>query len=137
MKKIKHPYGGLTMVIYGASRILLLTLVVAMMLSVTSCKPVEKADVLGTYVKVNEQPVKFRTSNTEIILEGTDGRVTLKLRADDIALLGDNKLSWTLNEGKVIIYLFNASISGDFKRDIVSRDKIVDLGGEGIIWKKL
>lgn len=131
-KKFKHPYGGITMVINGASRILLLTLVVAMMLSITSCaKPVEEADVVGTYVKVNEQPVKFRTGATEITLAGTDGEVILQLRAGGEALLGDQKLPWTLDEGKVIIYFINASASGDFKGD-----KIVDLGGEGMIWNK-
>jgi hypothetical protein len=103
-----------------------------MMLSITSCaKPVEEADVVGTYVKVNEQPVKFRTSNTEISLAGTDGEATLQLITGGQALLGDQKLPWTLDEGKVTIHFVNASTSGDFKGD-----KIVDLGGEGMIWNK-
>jgi len=131
-KYFKHSSGGITLVINGASQILILTLVVAMILSITSCaRPVEKADVVGWYTKVNEQPVKFRAGATEISLKGTEGKVILQLNAGDEALLGGQKLSWTLKEGKVIIYLFNASASGDYKGD-----KIIGLGGEGIIWNK-
>jgi hypothetical protein len=120
------------MVIKGASPILLPTLVVAMMLSITGCaKRVEETDVVGTYVKANEQPVKFYTSATEITLDGTSGEVMLRLKAGGEAVLGDQTLPWRLDEGKVVIYFFNASTSGDFKRD-----KIVDLGGEGMIWNK-
>lgn len=133
VKNFKHPSGGITMVIKGASRILLLTIVVAMMLSISSCaKPVAEADVVGTYMKVNKQPFKLRAGATEITLAGTNGEVILKLRAGGEALLGDDmKLPWTLDEGKVTIYFSNASTSGDFKGN-----KIVDLGGEGMIWNK-
>lgn len=116
----------------GASRILLLTLVVTMMLSIASCaKPVEEADVVGTYVKVNDQPVKLRAGGTEITLSGTEGEVILQLKAGGEALVGDQKLPWSLDENKVIIYFINASTSGDF-----SGNKIIDLGGEGMIWNK-
>jgi len=131
-KRFEHPYGGMTMVIKGVSRILLLTVVAAMALSITGCaKPVEEADVVGTYVKDSEQSVMFRTSSTVISLKGTEGEVTLRLKAGGEAELGDNTLSWTLDDGKVTLYLFNASSSGEFKGN-----KIVGLGGEGMIWTK-
>lgn len=119
------------MIINGTSRILLLILVVAMILSVTSCKTVEEADVVGTYVKTNEQPVIFLAGATSISLKGTEGKVNLQLKADGMAIIGDATLPWKLSDGKVNIYFTNASTSGKFKGN-----KIVNLGGEGIVWEK-
>ena len=131
-RRFERPYGGITMISKSVSRILFLTVVTAMALSVAGCaKPVEEADVVGTYVKDDEQPVKFRTSSTEVTLAGTDGEVTLQLRAGGEAELGDQTLPWTLEDGKVTIYFLNASSSGDFKGS-----KIVGLGGEGMTWTK-
>jgi hypothetical protein len=115
----------------SSSKILIITLVTVMMV-ITSCTShVEEADVTGTYVKKNEQPVKFRAGATEITLNGTNGEVTLQLKAGGEALLGDQKLSWNLNEGKIVLYLFDASTSGNFKGN-----KIDGLGGEDIVWRK-
>ena len=120
------------MVIKGVSRILLLTAVVAMLLSITGCaSAVEEADVVGTYVKDDAQAVVFRAGSTAIKMEGSEGQATLQLKAGGEAQLGNATLPWTLDEGKVTIYLFNASTSGDVKGK-----KIVGLGGEGMTWTK-
>ena len=118
----------------GKLRILFLTVVVAMVLSIAGCaKPVEEADVVGTYVKNNEQPVKFSTSATLVNLEGTEGKVTLQLREGGKAeLVGTNApLFWRLVDGRVTLYFMNASSSGDFKGT-----EIVGLGGADMIWTK-
>ena len=120
------------MVIKGVSRTLLLTAVVAMLLSITGCATaVEEADVVGTYVKDDAQGMMFRAGSTAINMAGTEGQATLQLKAGGEAELGGTTLPWTLDEGKVTIYLFNASTSGDVKGN-----KIVGLGGEGMTWTK-
>ena len=120
------------MVIKGVSRILLLTAVVAMLLSITGCATaVEEADVVGTYVKDDAQAMVFRAGSTAVTLSGTEGQATLQLKAGGEAELGGTTLPWTLDDGKVTIYMFNASTSGDFKGN-----KIVGLGGEGMTWTK-
>lgn len=122
------------MIVKSVLRILFLTVVVAMVLSIAGCaKPVEEADVVGTYVKDNEQPVKLRAGVTEIELDGTEGKVSLQLREGGEAVLEGvgSPLPWRLEDGRVTLYFTNASSSGDFKGD-----KIVGLGGADMIWTK-
>jgi len=120
------------MVNKGISRILLLAAVVAMLLSITGCATtVEEADVVGTYVKDDAQAMVFRTGSTAVTMAGTEGRATLQLKAGGEAELGGTTLPWRLDDGKVTVYMFNASTSGDVKGN-----KIVGLGGEGITWTK-
>ena len=118
----------------GKLRILFLTVVVAMVLSIAGCaKPVEEADVVGTYVKDNEQPVKVHTSTTLVHLGDTEGKVSLQLREGGKAELEGipAPLSWSLVDGRVTLYFMQASTSGDFKGT-----KIVGLGGADMIWTK-
>ena len=122
------------MIVKSVLRILFLAVVVAMVLSIAGCaKPVEEADVVGTYVKDNEQPVKLRTGATEISLKGTEGKVSLQLREGGEAELEGfgTTLPWRLEDGRVTLYFMNASSSGDFKGA-----KIVGLGGADMIWTK-
>jgi len=131
MKVNKQLYGEITMAIKCTSRILLLAFIGTMILSVTSCGTVEEADVIGSYMKTSEKPVMFYTSSTAVTLSGTEGKVTLQLKADGMALVGDANLPWELIDDKVYLYMMNASTSGKFKGN-----KILELGGKDIVWEK-
>ena len=114
------------------SRVLFLALIIALVSSITGCaKPVEETDVVGTYVKDSAEPVIFRAGATEVTMAGTEGAATLQLNAGGEAKLGGSTIPWALEDGVVTIFFFNASTSGDFKGD-----KIVGLGGEGVVWNK-
>ena len=122
------------MIVKSVLRILFLTAVVATVLSIAGCaKPVEEIDVVGTYAKDNEQPVKLYTGATEISLKGTEGKVSLQLKEGGEAVLEGvgSPLPWRLEDGRVTLYFMNASSSGDFKGA-----KIVGLGGADIVWTK-
>jgi len=128
----------MTMIAKSVLRILVLTIAVAMVLAIAGCsEPVEEADVVGTYVKDHEQPVTLRGGTTTIRLEGSEGKVSLELREGGVAQIEGvgSGLPWRLEDGRVTLYFvlgsINASSSGKFKGD-----KIVGLGGEGMIWTK-
>ena len=113
---------------------MVLFLATAMYIFIAGCsKPVEEADVIGIYVKDNPEPVKFRTSSTEAKLQFTEGKCRMELQEGGKTRFGDQnmELPWKLKDGKVYVYLMNASASGEVKGG-----KIIGLGGKGIVWVK-
>jgi small ligand-binding sensory domain FIST len=117
--------------------ILVALVVLAAAAVLTGCgKSFTEADVVGVYVKKGgEGALVFTTSSTEVNLQGTEGAVTMELKAGGVVKMGGNAagspLAWTLKDGRVTVYLFNASASGQFKGD-----RIVGLGGKGVTWEK-
>jgi hypothetical protein len=110
----------------------LVFILVAVMLVLTGCGEVTEAEVIGVYTKNSEEAVKLIGGNTEVTLDGTQGKVSLELKEGGEAYLeGWGDMPWSLKDGKVTISFTNASSSGEFKGD-----KIVGLGGEGVVWNR-
>jgi hypothetical protein len=122
---------------YASPVVLLLTAFVALAATavLTGCgggRSYEEADVVGVYVKKGGSGASiFRTDVTEIRLAGTEGEATMELKKGGAAKVAGGDLTWALKEGRVTVYLVNASASGQFKGD-----RIVGLGGNGVTWEK-